>query len=258
MAWRTLLFFIICWFSSMALGQVQSGNTPVQSDSAAVQLVTSMIASCGWNLPAPTTIVANGTVTVNGTPEPIVVEAMPGWLRIGRPQSNVVVLVHGTQGELITNGVGRYLNGGESASIQAFIFPFYTQMTSVADPSLALTLGAQRTIQGASAQVINFASNPPVQANASSTQPGLTIGVSISLSSFQPVAVHLTRMSQADGTKGTGVDVSLSDFRPVGGMLVPFQYAEGTQSESFFNVQFDTVTFNVPIAASDFAFVASN
>lgn len=258
MKWCAGALCFTCWCFSIAVAQIQTATNPVQSDPAAVQLVTQMISACGWNAQLPSTIQATGTVTANGTSEPIVLEAMPGWLRIGRPQSNVTLLIHGNQGELITNGSGHYLNGGESASIQAFMFPFYTPMTSVADPNVTLMLGARQTVQGSSAQVVNVVSSPAVQAGVSSTQLSSMIGVAISLTSFQPLAVHLTRMSQADGSKGTGVDVSLSDFRPVSGKLVPFQYAEGTQGETFFSVQFDTVTFNVAIAASDFTFVAPN
>jgi hypothetical protein len=61
-------------------------------------------------------------------------------------------------------------------------------------------------------------------------------------------------MTQADGNKGGSVDAVLGDFRSVGGMLVPFQYSEGNPNEAFFSIQFDTVTFNAPIPASDFTF----
>src|SRR4051812_16454415 len=69
---RAAVFCFICSFSSISFGQIQTGDNPVQSDPAAVQFVAKMISSCGWNLPAPATIVANGTVTVNGNPEPII------------------------------------------------------------------------------------------------------------------------------------------------------------------------------------------
>ena len=250
-----VLCLIFCSLS-LAFGQSPiKNNNPVQRDPAAVKLVTSMIASCGWNSPLPSTVLATGVVTSNGSTEPVVVEAIPGWLRITRPQSNVVLLVHGTNGELITNSNSVFLNGGAAASIQSFMFPFYTEATALADPNLAATLGPQETIQGSPAQVVNFASSAVLgDGNDPFRQAASKIGVAISLSSFQPLAIHFTRMSQADGNKGTSVDALLGDFRSISGVLVPFQYSESTQSQSFFTIQFDTVTFNAPIPASDFTF----
>jgi hypothetical protein len=260
MARLAVVICLVVLLLSPAFGRspTQSKN-PVQRDPAAVQLVTSMIASCGWNLSLPSTIQATGTATFNGTTEPVVVEAIPGWLRIGRPQSNVVLLVHGTNGELITSGKGQFLNGGAAASIQAFMFPFYTELTNLADPNLGVTLGAQQIIQGSPAQVVNFASSAVLGDGSDPfRQAASRIGVAISLSNSQPLAIHFSRMSQADGNKGASVDAVLGDFRSVGGMLVPFQYSEVAPSQTLFSIQFDTVTFNAPIPPSDFTFVASN
>jgi hypothetical protein len=213
-----------------------------------------MYAACGWNSTLPSTIVANGTVAyANGQSEPIVVEAIPGALRLQTPQSGAVLIVNGVSGITSTNGTATRLTGGVAASIQPWMFPFYSELASVADPTLSITSSGSGSVSAASVQFVSFKSFIALndgldQLRQLASQATIAISTGTSL----PVQVHFYRMSNETMLSGTYMDAYLSDFRNVNGMLVPFGYEERLGNQSLFIIQFQSVVFDTPIPSSDF------
>lgn len=235
---------------STALGQIKT----VQKDPTAMVVLNSMYAACGWNSTLPTSIVANGTVTYpNGNSEPIVVEAVPGAFRTQMPQSNVTIVVSDVEGIMTTGTNKTPLRGGVAASIQPWMFPFYSELLNAANPSLSITSAGSGSVSGTSVQLISFNSLSSVGDGLDQIrQLASQATVSISPATFLPVQIHFYRMSRETMLSGSFMDAYLSDFRNINGMLVPFTYEERLGNQSLFTIQFQSVVFDTPIASSDF------
>src|SRR5712692_7850541 len=222
-------------------------------DPAALQVITSMVAACGWNSTPPATVVATGTVTDQGKSESVILEAKPGWLRIETPDSKVVMVVHDTVGTKFADGKPQVLNGSEAASIPSLMFPFYTELVSVNDPTLSVTDGGSDKVADIPVQVVNLASDAfRDDGKDALRQAASKMSVDISNDKFLPVKIRFYRMSRETQHAGVDTDAYLGDFRSIDGVLVPFQYEERVGDQSLFVFQFDKVAFNVAIPDSDF------
>jgi hypothetical protein len=241
------------------LGVVKAQDQPTK-DASAIQLLVSMNAACGWNAAAPANVLATGTSTTpDGKSEPVILKAKPGWLRIERPQSNVIVIVSDTMGEIVTNGQIRFLSGAEATAIQPLVFPFYTQLGNPNASNLSLALGTPRTVAGAATQVVNvFSISSRGDGRDSLRQSASKMSVAISTANSQPLGIRVRRISRDIQDVNTDVDTFLADYRSVGGVLVPFRYIEGTPNEVFFTWQFHSGAFNASIADSDCNFIRTS
>jgi hypothetical protein len=237
---------------TFALILTTSAVSETRRDSAALQLIATMGAACGWNSTPPATVVATGTVTIQGKSEPVILEAKPGWLRIDTPESKVVMVVHDTIGTKFADGKPLALNGSEAASIQSLMFPFYTELASVADPTLSVRHGGTDQVSDAPVQVVNLASKKHQDGLDSLRHAASKLSVAISNDKSLPLRIRFYRMSRETQHAGVDTDAYLGDFRSIGGVLVPFQYEERVGSQSLFVFQFDKVVFNSPIPNSDF------
>jgi hypothetical protein len=234
-------------FAETPTGQAAGNPT---KDPAAVQLLTSMINACGWNTTLPLTVIANGTMgSGNSTGEPVVVESKPGWLRIQRPQSNFVFLVHGAVGEIVSDGATQPLSGGEAISSIPLMFPFYTEIVTVNDPSLSLTYGEATAIDQTPVQVIGLASTAQLGDGLDSIrQTASSIRIAIAKDTLLPISFRFYRMSHETDHEGTDVDAYLGDFRKVSGMLMPFRYEERIGNQTTFVLQFQSIVLNQSIS----------
>lgn len=234
-----------------AFGQTKAA----QKDPAAIAILNSMYAACGWNSTLPSSVVANGTVTYpNGNSEPITVEAVPGAFRTQMPQSNVTIVVSDVEGTMTTGTNKTPLRGGVAASIQPWMLPFYSELLNAANPSLSITGAGPGSVAGISVQLIGFNSLSSIGDGLDQIrQLASQATVAISPVTFMPVQIHFYRMSRETMLSGSFMDAYLSDFQNVNGILTPFTYEERLGNQSLFTIQFQSVVFDTPIASSDFS-----
>jgi hypothetical protein len=249
----TVVHVILFFLSAYPLAAQTSISQPKQ-DSQSVALISSMVAACGWSSPVPTSVVAKGAASSFGEqPEPIVIEAAPGYFRLERPQSNVVVLVHGPIGLISENGTRTRMKGGVASSIQPWIFPFYTELATVGDSHLSITDGGGSSVASVPVQLINLESFAKSNDGMDSLRHTASkITVSVSKSNFTPVQIHFFRTSRESSRSGAYVDAYLSDYRPVNGILLPFRYEERVGEHSQMTIQLQSVEFNSAIPSADF------
>jgi hypothetical protein len=253
-----LAFF--SFFVATCLAQDPRTQEPIRKDAAAVQLVTSMNAACGWDRSLPTNVLATGTATTpDGKTEPVIVKAKPGWLRIEAPQSNIILVVNGMVGQINSGGEIRGLNGSEAASIQSLMFPFYTQLATPDDPRLSVASGDGDTVDNKEVQTIDLLVPARIDGRLAALQEAASkMNVAIQPQDFTPVRVRFNRLSRETQDAGVDTDAFLTDFRKVETLLLPFHYEERVDGKSIVSYQFDNITLDAQIPDSDFTLGSSH
>jgi hypothetical protein len=238
MALRVYFLLAALLTSFPASAQMTVNDVPEPS-AAAKEALSKMLKLAGADLALPA-LRGMGTIAAEGKTERVSVYGKPGYYRLERPDSQTVIVTKGSRGMLFTGAKRQALQGTAPSTIQAWMFPIFTDLRRWADPgtSVSSLAGSTSTNTSQGIQV----TLPADRGSEAQSSNALKLSVWISNQTSLPTKIRVHRSSRETDATGLDVDLILSDYRNVGGFFVPFRCEERANRKTLYTIQLEAVS----------------
>jgi hypothetical protein len=254
-----VLSFILSLFLSFpSLAQQATAPAATQDPQAVGVLQSAFAALGGQTAPAPATLVATGTYTRQpgnlNQVLPIQIEALgTGSIRWDTSDVNgTVTLVVSRASSWMQGPDGaRALAVGETFGRGGEIFPLLLFSRWLGTAGVGMTWVAAEPSSG---KVLNHVTVvPPTQTGTGPRMANCEVWADAQTN--LPTRIRVSH-SPTDRRVSIPLDLDFSDYRMVNGILFPFSITFSVGTHVMGQIQFQTITVNAPVSASDF--IASN
>lgn len=257
------LFLVALLLTLTASGQSAAPQSVQRDPQAVAALAGALTALGGSAQPLPASIAGSGTYTrlLAGSPVsyPFRVKVMGfdnfRWEVDTPDQGTVVTIVSGTASWRQTAQGTDAISVGEIPGNTFESFPALALAQWAASSSVGVTLVGLETIAGRSVQHVSIAptlppGTDPLRANIYATTHQRE--VFLDPKTFMPVRLRYYRHSR-DWRVATPVDVEYSNFQLMSGIAFPLTITTYTGGQPSTQFQYQSLTMNAPVSASDFA-----
>jgi hypothetical protein len=246
--WLLSLLFFTAICSAQSTARHGPEALAPAKDPQAVQLLSQVWLNAGWPSGAePLTVKASGqliTETEEGQKaEPVVLIGAPDRFRLDLPNSAFVLTNNGGIAETVRNGEKSGLKTHEAAMMQAWMFPFVSELRKFTAPEASVRqISSEATTTSLLVQI----------PHDELVDGGLKIFIVLRNTDLLPKEMHYWRSSTQNPTARVAVTWRFSDYRLTQAGLLPFVIEELVEGRKIFRIQFNSIQIETGISNTAF------
>ncbi len=253
---RLARFLALLVFAVVVVANAQSPT----KDTTALAVLTQMAAATGWSqLTLPVDAVAAGTVTRfrGNTSETLSVRLKARGFRQYRAEvggfSGTTTIRNGDRAALQSAEGTKWLPAHSAQSTRAFVFPFFSELTAIANEDVAVRYVGLEDVGNEKAHRVEIFREPgPDQPSPTFIRRRTRITVWVSATTALPLQIEYSRPADDNPSALLTRVRRFSDWRAVNGLALPFRQEELINGKVVYSLQLSQAQFNVGLTDSDF------